>query len=186
MDCAIEYLRDQGATCIRLDATPAGMCVYERIGFQHEWTFARWERAADGEQNPQKFVGSPLPERCLELDKRAFGTDRSGFLELLANDSRVITSDDSFGMLRDGRLASYLGPVTAESQHAAAGVVSELLSEVRSRVFWDVPTENREAQELATRLGFTPVRELARMCLGASAVSPRLEMQYAITDPGVG
>src|SRR2546426_751837 len=34
----VEYLRSQGVPCIKLDATPQGKVLYDRIGFQEEWS----------------------------------------------------------------------------------------------------------------------------------------------------
>jgi len=42
----LEHLRQRGVGCIKLDATPLGQPVYERLGFRSEWTLARWERAS--------------------------------------------------------------------------------------------------------------------------------------------
>src|SRR5258708_8661778 len=41
----IDYLRERGVRCIKLDATPLGKAVYDRLGFGSEWNLARWERA---------------------------------------------------------------------------------------------------------------------------------------------
>src|SRR5215475_4319142 len=41
---AIEYLRGRGIECIKLDATPAGRPVYEKLGFISEWTLTRCQR----------------------------------------------------------------------------------------------------------------------------------------------
>ena len=50
MGQAIEYLRGRGVRCIRLDATPAGYPVYERLGFVPEWTLTRGQRPAQDER----------------------------------------------------------------------------------------------------------------------------------------
>ncbi len=42
----IDHLREHGIRCIKLDATPLGRPVYERLGFQAEWSLSRWERPA--------------------------------------------------------------------------------------------------------------------------------------------
>jgi ribosomal protein S18 acetylase RimI-like enzyme len=40
----IDSLRERGARCIKLDATPLGRTVYDGLGFQYEWTLRRWVR----------------------------------------------------------------------------------------------------------------------------------------------
>jgi GNAT superfamily N-acetyltransferase len=41
MSQAIEYLRGRAVRCLRLDATPAGYPLYEKLGFIPEWTLTR-------------------------------------------------------------------------------------------------------------------------------------------------
>jgi GNAT superfamily N-acetyltransferase len=41
MGQAVEYLRGRAVRCIRLDATPAGYPLYEKLGFVPEWTLTR-------------------------------------------------------------------------------------------------------------------------------------------------
>ena len=36
MKCVLEYLRSYGVQCVKLDATPAGRPLYEKLGFQAE------------------------------------------------------------------------------------------------------------------------------------------------------
>jgi ribosomal protein S18 acetylase RimI-like enzyme len=38
-----EHLGGRGVRCIKLDATPLGKVVYDRLGFRDEWTLTRWE-----------------------------------------------------------------------------------------------------------------------------------------------
>ena len=45
LEHCLGHLQARGVQCIKLDATPLGQPVYERLGFRAEWTLARWERA---------------------------------------------------------------------------------------------------------------------------------------------
>jgi len=47
MSRALEYLQQRQVGCIRLDATPVGRPVYEKLGFISEWQLQRWQRAED-------------------------------------------------------------------------------------------------------------------------------------------
>jgi ribosomal protein S18 acetylase RimI-like enzyme len=38
----VEHLQERGVRCIKLDATPLGKTMYDRLGFRDEWTLSRW------------------------------------------------------------------------------------------------------------------------------------------------
>jgi GNAT superfamily N-acetyltransferase len=181
---SLDYLRQRGVMCIKLDATPAGWHVYRQLGFQDEWPLQRWAR----DQLPGKawgLSGAELTAASLQLDRRAFAVDRAAFLQRLARDSSVCTHAGGFGMLRRGYLADYLGPVVAEDSGAARAIISELLQGCgAARVFWDVIQP--QAATIAASLGFTPVRPLTRMWTGSKLLAAAIEWQYAISDPGTG
>src|SRR5207253_338766 len=42
MGAALDHLRRRGVTTVKLDATPAGRSVYERLGFEPESLLRRW------------------------------------------------------------------------------------------------------------------------------------------------
>jgi hypothetical protein len=119
------------------------------------------------------------------LDRKAFGADRIHWLDRLARDSSICCRNDGLGMIRQGHRASYLGPLIAANPQTAASIVDELLSNVAGRVFWDVPQPNPHAVRLAEQRGFARVRDLERMWLG-EPLSPQLDLQYALSDPGTG
>lgn len=199
MTASLEYLRAAGVGCIKLDATPAGQPVYERLGFQYEAAFHRWARESD---QPAGHVGESLgdsqnspsridaatcfSEGLLELDRIAFGADRSSWLCQLAAGSRVVVRPGGYGMLRPGFLANYLGSVTAETPEVAKEIIGKLLSDAIGLTFWDVPHGNLDAVQLAQSFGFEPVRDLTRMVIGSNPVTPAMNLQYALTDPGTG
>ncbi len=66
LEHCIEYLRDRGVRCIKLDATPQGQPVYQRLGFQSEWTLARWERPG------RPAHGSAVGQTCLSASRGDF------------------------------------------------------------------------------------------------------------------
>lgn len=187
INASLSYLRDARARCIKLDATPAGHPVYERLGFKREGTFHRWARDSKTAPrwNPPQAAGS-LRDSHLQLDKSAFAADRSEWLARTAQVSHVATHGNSFGLARAGFLANYLGPVVGDTRSDTKQVVSELLSRLSGQTFWDVPPDNPAAAELANSFGFQPVRELARMRIGSMAVRPAMHLQFALSDPGTG
>ena len=183
---SIEYLASHRVKCIKLDATPAGETVYEQLGFEVEWPFHRWQRVGSMHGIPIPGNGLLLPGSIMELDRCAFGADRRDYVNLLASESHVLMKPGGYGMLRSGHLASYLGPVAAASPAIAQTILTELLSRDEGTIFWDIPSPNIQATELARGLGFVPIRDLNRMCLGTPARQPALKLQFAIADPGTG
>ncbi len=182
MRASIEYLVAQKIRCIKLDATPEGKPVYERLGFQTEWQYHRWQGTVETDASDPP--GDPNC-KTFAMDHAAFGVDRASWLKSLAEDSEVFWHEDGFGMTRPGARATYLGPVTAATPEAAREIVSRLLVGVRGEVFWDLPQANVSAVSMAESFGFVPVRDLYRMRLGEPD-TPDLERIYAFADPGTG
>lgn len=186
MKHALDYLNRAGVECIRLDATPAGRPVYERLGFQAEWDFQRWCGLGLNSAGPASVASFDLTAEALRLDQAAFGVCRRHWLELVAQDSTVISLNHGFGMIRPGRSAAYLGPLTAANPDTAAAILRELLQKAAGDIYWDIPSPNSAAVDLAREMGFEPVRDLTRMWTGRRIVRPDLRLQFALTDPGTG
>lgn len=187
MNASLDYLRDRGVGCIKLDATPTGQSVYEQLGFLPNGLFHRWSRDVETAPRwkPTKETVQ-LTQANLQLDRSAFAADRSELLKRLAEDSHVVQCEHGYGMAREGYLANYVGPVVADNEQAAKTIIDELLSTLVGQTFWDVPPNNPAATALATSLGFQPVRDLTRMRIQDTNVPPAIDFQFAIADPGTG
>lgn len=189
MQAALDYLKARGIACIRLDATPAGRPVYEKLRFVAEWTLTRYQATSvSGENSPniREVTDADWPE-VEKLDCAAFGVPRGRVLRSFAQGSRLslIWSGVGYGMLRPGSQSDYLGPLVCN--RADTPLVSALLHAAGSRsVFWDVPDGNAAARGMAEHFGFSPVRPLTRMRLGPDSVPSRPTAQLAIADPSVG
>jgi len=196
MEHAMEFLSGRVA-CIKLDATPDGQRVYERLGFQVEYSLTRWQRA--------DHQGVPCSTRCPPLtaadwselvsnDAVVFGVERGRLLRMLDDDSLATCmaqnangSIESFGMVRTGARAGYIGPVVAWRGALAAGVIHELMERAaQDALYWDIPDDNPPAIELAARLGFSRQRSLVRMWHGRTLVKGNTRGQWAIAGPAVG
>jgi GNAT superfamily N-acetyltransferase len=188
MNAGLDYLGKQNVGCIKLDATPAGKPVYERLGFRAEWSFHRWVRNQDelSDRVPPTDTAATLTTTHIDLDRVAFAADRSRCLNLLIQESISCRRDRGFGMLRSGHLASYLGPVVAENRDVAREIIVELLKQSPGKTFWDPPEVNPDAVLLAESLGFQPIRDLTRMWIGSKSIIPAMNLQYAFSDPGTG
>jgi len=201
MHC-LDYLQKRKMRCIKLDATPAGQVLYEKVGFQVEWSLMRWDRPAGG-----TIMDNPSPcelsihrlktsdwDEVVRLDREVFGVDRRLLLAQLGEDSShflVCRGPDEtlegFGLLRAGINAHYMGPLVVRTERAGFRILQQLLVEGSShRLCWDIPEACSEVRSWAEKQGFTPQRSLIRMFSGNNA-SPGLPLkQWAISDPATG
>lgn len=192
----VTYLAER-VRCIKLDATPDGKKVYERLGFQVEWALTRWQRTAPPAPG-HTVVGTPIhaqdwPEIAVR-DAAIFGANRTPLLRLLAHDSEVtwVTKQGdgtigSYGMARAGVHAGYIGPVISLQgqfeRHMIQWLMQHLCQEV---VYWDIPDGNVAAVNLAQRLKFSRQRPLLRMWMGDQLVASVADRQWAIAGPAIG
>jgi len=190
----LSRLDEQGIACVRLDATPAGLQVYQGLGFVPEFVLSRWRlpeqtrdvsRTNPKPRNTRKSSEETSYRKHLELDKLAFGSDRSELLADLAGDSLICSADNGFGMMRAGHLANYLGPLTAKSPGVAKDVVSRLLDATPGAIFWDIPDSQMETTQFAHSLGFQKDRSLTRMRRGKN-VPQDVNLMYGISGPSTG
>ncbi len=189
---ALSYLEDErGISCVRLDATPEGRPLYEGLGFRAEWDLRRWvlEESPDPRE---KEIPAPavLGPEAFALDRLVFGADRSGLLASLVDGSfsGILHADGSFGLVREGERATYLGPLTAASVAGGLEIAESLIRSCPENlpVFWDLPDENTPATELAASLGFRPVRQLTRMRRGEGNSLSDPSRLFGLAEPGLG
>ncbi len=185
----LERLDVLGIACVRLDATPDGRKVYERMGFVDEFELSRWRLDEHVESRSGVRDRKPKQEHSyrdnLALDRLAFGSDRSELLHELGEDSTVCSTVDGFGMVRPGHLANYLGPLTASKPEIAQDIVHQLLEVTRRPIFWDIPDSQVKTTQFARSLGFQKERPLTRMRRGQN-IRQAVELIYGISGPSTG
>ncbi len=197
---ALEYLQGHGVKCVKLDATPAGRPLYEKLGFVSQGTLTRCRRPAEDETQYSENTAARTRnladadwDAVDEIDRAAFGASRDRLLRSLAHESRAalvwpaLGHVVGWGMLRPGSNADYLGPLVCSSAAGSLSLVAALLGRAaRNSVIWDTPDQNESAKTTAQRFGFVPLRPLTRMCLGPHTVAGNPQAQFAIADPAVG
>ena len=186
--CLKVLLNDRGVNCVKLDATPAGAAVYEKLGFRVDCELARWEASTPRGRSREWPAAEYDSFRFRDLDEKAFGANRIAFLDRLARDSsHCLSVDAGFGMFRSGERAGYLGPVVSSDTATAESLIESLLtSSGQAPAFWDIPEGNASAVELARRLGFHRQRRLIRMWTGQVNVPGDTSLQWAIGGPETG
>jgi ribosomal protein S18 acetylase RimI-like enzyme len=195
----IEHLRDCNVRCIKLDATPEGRPVYEKLGFKDEWTFRRWEGElivpVSGVPDPYiREWGETDAIRFDPHDTCTFGASRRNLIIALAKESHCAltielmpASPTGFGLLRPGAQACYLGPISALSPEHGIALIEALTAQATSpRIFWDIPDHNAAATEWAERHGLRVQRSLTRMWLGENCAAGNPLEQFALAGPEMG
>jgi ribosomal protein S18 acetylase RimI-like enzyme len=190
---AVAHLDSRGVACVKLDATPNGKPLYEKLGFVGEYEIERWMLRRE----PGNNVSEQRPvdmEDALKLDREIFGADRSSLLRSLDKAAPEFTmvrrakagiAGYAFG--RRGSLADQLGPWTAVNEDVSAGILDEFLRRSsRDLVFIDFLLENPWALPLLQARGFELSRPLTRMFRGTNEHAGRPELLCAILGPEFG
>jgi GNAT superfamily N-acetyltransferase len=191
---ALEFLDGRGVATIRLDATPLGRPLYERLGFVEQFRLARYE----GTVLPTPGVGgiAEAAPGCWEalavLDEAVTGVDRRPLLFRLftsqPRDVRLVRDGDLLGgflAARLGERAVQVGPCIATPQAGPVLLADAWNRYAGRRVFLDVPVRNEAATGLAEAEGLTVQRHLTRMCRGVP-VCERLDWLWASSGPEMG
>jgi GNAT superfamily N-acetyltransferase len=194
MEYALAHLTAAGIHTVRLDATPLGQPVYEKLGFTAEYQLARLA----GVLPPEDAVAGVATAAAADLDELArldhsvTGTDRRDLLARLFAERpeamRLVRRGGAitgFTTSRLGSRAVQIGPCLGD---AAAGPL--LLADAAHRyagqfVYIDVPVDHDAATEFARSRGLTVQRHLLRMSRG-EPVRERVEGLWASSGPEKG
>jgi GNAT superfamily N-acetyltransferase len=161
---ALDRADAKGVETVKLDATEQGRALYEKLGFKSEEAVERWTRAGSS-GSTQSAHGSH--GYSTDLDREAFGADRSALLGMLSKRGEIYTSPNGFLCSREGRTTGYLGPCVASQPAAARALISELINKSAQHGWsWDLFPANRDAVAIASELGFVRQRCLTRMTRG--------------------
>jgi GNAT superfamily N-acetyltransferase len=191
---ALAYLDERGVRSVRLDATPLGRPLYEKLGFVAQFELARHEGVLP---SAAKATGvEPAHpedlEELLALDRAATATDRRPLLLRLFAEQpdvvRVVRRDGrcvGFVTARLGTRALQIGPCIASVEAGPLLFADAWHRYAGEYVFIDIPTGNMRAAAMAAAQGLTVQRHLLRMCRGEGIVE-RVEELWASSGPEKG
>jgi ribosomal protein S18 acetylase RimI-like enzyme len=185
---------------VKLDATPAGQPVYEKIGFKNEYLIHRMVSSpainlheTDGTILSESMHPSDIAEISL-LDNSVFGAERTNLLTSLYNENR----DKSFCIRRDGRITSFslgrkgsyyfqIGPVVAQGNTEAKKMILSALNELSGEdIILDVPGDKEKLIKWLEGIGFIKLRQFSRMYLKQNPYPGRIKNNYLICGPEYG
>jgi hypothetical protein len=178
MTRALDHLDAAGVSCVKLDATPAGLPLYHRLGFQEEVLFERWMGVATAIRSLDPALAEQASlDPVLPLDRAAFGADRSVLLAMLDADGLaacVVRESEphveGYALARAGRIATYLGPIVSTDRTLAARLLDSLLSRFGGQqVCVDVNSAGLLDRAPLGEGGLAPTRPLMRMRRGGTA-----------------
>ncbi len=194
LEKAIEYLDACRVPTIKLDATPQGKPIYERLGFVSEYEIERWilqrdpSLAAAIEPRPRLDL-----EEILKMDHQVFGADRSALLRSIDHEAPELTLDIGSGEFRGymlgrrGSQADQMGPWVCQCREAADRLVEEFLRRsTRQTVFVDAMKSHPWAIPVLQSHGFEFSRPLTRMYRGPNRHPGCPHLMCAILGPEFG
>ena len=158
---SVRFLENSGLRTMRLEADPAGIPIYEKLGFVHEFESPRFRL----EKVPDLSVAASSVHSDLDLDEATvfdtpiFGDDRRKLLGELFRRARAVYRHPSSGPLsgylvvQPSRAGARVGPWLATDPEVAEMLLRTALAELRNEpVIVALPGVNREGQELLERL----------------------------------
>jgi len=196
----IAYLKETGVETVRLDATPIGKQVYDKLGFHDEYLLERWEGTARkvpggviGPWSLEPIAARDLNELCA-YDTPLFGANRRAILEAWVRDCpehAVLLREKGklvgYALARRGSNFHQIGPVVAAQADPCEALLMALLERLADqKVIVDVVTSNAWTIPIALRCGLAHQRPFLRMACGPNAAPGVPGKFLAICCPELG
>jgi len=188
---------------IKLDATPAGVPVYKKLGFIAEYDIQRMVCSGlpveimDQEDTGAFEISNILAgdiSKLMPLDKMIFGVQRSELFYYLLNNKKDIGFQIKLGnhlkgfvFGRKGSNHLQVGPLLADSVQSAKWLLNCVLNSVRGKsLMVDVLSDQQEFKEWLLFKKFKYERSFTRMYLKTNNYSGNKENQFLISGPELG
>jgi GNAT superfamily N-acetyltransferase len=179
---ALKFLESKGVQTVRLDATPLGQSIYEKLGFAPEYPLARYggrlgSMKSDAESSGHfrlRAANERDHQPIVALDCEVTGTLREKFLGRLFHERMVtvrvaVRSQTLLGYfaVRSGSGATQLGPCigTIEAAQSLLSQAGGITTKTKG-VYIDVPTQCDSMVRLVEKAGLRIQRKFVRMCRG--------------------
>ena len=184
-----------------LDATEQGRPIYLPLGFRDLYKISRWhvDRVQHAVLPPpagtrlRPGVPADLPRLAL-YDRPLTGMERPAILAHLAlrQPGRAWIAEDAAGKIsgfvlgREGRAATSLGPVVADSEAIALALIAKAAASAPGPFIIDVPEAHRTVRAWLEAQGATTPRGYMRMTLGDAKGLDDPTHLFALAGPELG
>jgi GNAT superfamily N-acetyltransferase len=194
LEHALAFLDQRRVPTVRLDATPQGQPLYERLGFVEQFRLARYAGVLPPALDVAEVTEAPVEqwEALAALDETVTGTNRRRLLLRLFAEQpggvRCVRRGhclEGFLVARPGHRAFQLGPCLASPEAGPLLLADALGRHAGQAVFLDVPVANKAATLWAEARGLAVQRYLTRMCRGVP-LCECLEWLWAGSGPEKG
>ncbi|WP_421998225.1 hypothetical protein [Reyranella sp.] len=196
----IDEVRAAGAVA-GLDATEQGRPIYLPLGFRDLYPIARWHfDAVTGAAMPppagvalRPVAVADLPRLAL-YDRPLSGMERPSILAHLAlrQPGRAWVAEDAAGKIvgyalgREGRVATSLGPVVADSEAIALALIGRAATAAPGPFIIDVPSAHAAVRPWLEAQGAVTPRGYMRMTLGTADRLDDPSHVFALAGPELG
>lgn len=172
---ALTFLAERGAQTVRLDATPMGQPIYEKLGFRTDYILASYvgvpQRAVPSDQ-VRPMRGEDL-DAILALDRAVTGTDRQRLLGRLfaehSSEAQVVQNGGrmaAYLMARPGTTAWRIGPCVGDGEPCRMLLEDACHRHQGQPMLFDTPLGVIRMAEVAKSKGLCFQRRLTRMSRG--------------------
>jgi predicted N-acetyltransferase YhbS len=192
MEHALAFLDGQQVRTVRLDATPMGQPLYERLGFEAEYSLTRYAGLpASGNAAAGVTIADDGDFEAIgTLDRRATGTNRRKLLSRLGSErpATVVVRGgllQGFLLNRPGSNAVQIGPCVAAEDAGPLLLMHAFRAHAHQPLYLDVPVSHQPATALVGQRGLTAQRQLLRMCRGAR-IREQSDLLWCSSGPELG
>ena len=185
---------------IKLDASPAGSHVYEKLGFVVELELQRMITSSlevpssdSSDESIQRIQKTDIPD-IIACDAETFGVNRTNLICHLADSrlemgwiARTKDAVTGFLLIREGTLYHQVGPLFAPSEALACQLFSLAAQHLAAKpVTVDIHTNKSEFRNFLLSLGFETQRPFYRMYLRNNPFPGLPDRQFTLASPEVG
>ncbi len=183
-----------------LDATEAGRQVYLPLGFADIYPLTRWQvtrRQTDGAKATGGAGVRPMTtndlDRVAAWDRDISGAPRNALLRHLhgrcPERAFILESGGNvrgFVLARNGRLASQIGPLSADDEAGAIALLQPAIAAAPGPIFLDAADHHGNFLAILADLGFTKQRGYMRMLRGRGRPLDDPSRVFLIAGPELG